>query len=377
MTRPWLPDLIVPRDGRTRQSTSVGRDPDRGGTFGGLRPASVRVKRILLAPGETHTLASIAGPGLITRIWLTHSPWQAAARRDLVMRLFWDGEPQPSVESPLGDFFGAPFGRRIAYATDVLSLSNGGYVSEWPMPFAAGAEVQIANEGASIVDPFFYQVTYTVLADPPSPLRLHAQWRRENPTRAAQPYRICEARGSGHYVGCHLSLQNREWWLRPTVRAIAHYGAGLGMLEGWLTLRVDGEAEPSVRGTGTEDEFNGAWYDLLDGTAHHPRWGCTVRDLVRGRVALYRFDTTAPVPFTRALDVTIDHGLHNGVEGDYASVAYWYQAEPHAPFPALPSATDRRPSSPLRNVLQFALAVAILAIALGGAAGLLWNLLWR
>lgn len=375
MTRDWRPALIVPREGRTRQATSAGRDPDRGGDFGGLRPAALRVKRILLAPGEIHTMAAIAGAGLITRIWLTHSPWTQAARRDLVIRLFWDGEPHPSVESPLGDFFGAPFGRRVAYSCDVLSLSNGGYVSEWPMPFASGATVQVANEGASTVDPFFYQVTYTALDEAPGPLRLHAQWRRDNPTRRGAPYRICEARGSGHYVGCHLSVQNREWWLRPTVRAVAHYGGGLGMLEGWLSVRVDGEAEPSVRGTGTEDDFNGAWYNLLDGEAGHARWGCTMRDLVRGRVALYRFDTRAPVPFTRALDVAIDHGLHNSLEGDYASVAYWYQEEPHAPFPALPSAVARRPSPAWRNMLQFALAVAALLVTLGAIAGLILDLI--
>ena len=159
----------------------------------------------------------------------------------------------------------------------------------------------------------FYNITYQERNEaPPSDLRFHAHWRRENPTRKEIRYTILDAEGSGHYVGCHLNLQNREWWLRPPVKEIKFpRGFGLGMLEGWETIHRDGEATPSVHGTGTEDYFNGAWYFLSkEGRFSAPYHGCIVRDVPRGRVAAYRLveapgpgrapSTTPPNPRSRA-----------------------------------------------------------------------------
>lgn len=366
--------LLYPQPGWTRQASSFGRDPERGSDWGGARHREARVKRILLTPGETHSMASLSGPGMITRIWMTTLlPFNSHALRNLVLRFYWDGESEPSVESPLGDFFGAPFGRYQPYISAPMSLTAGAFNCLWLMPYATGARLDISNEGSAEVDPLFYNITYQENPEgPPSPLRFHALWRRENPTRPGVPYTILDAEGSGHYVGCHLNMQNREWWLRPPLRDISFpRGFGLGMMEGPETISRDGEPEPSIWGTGTEDYFNGAWYYLLKGGRFAaPYHGCLVRDVLRSRVAVYRFDMSAPVSFSRSLRVSLHHGFYNDTACDYSSTAYWYQAEPHRPFPELPPIPSRQPHPATVNLAQSALLLAPPVAAL-------FALIWR
>jgi len=367
--------LLIPQPGWTRQASSFGRDPDRGDDWGRHRHLEARIKRILIAPGEAHTMASLSGAGMITRIWMTTLlPFNAHALRDLVLRFYWDGEDHPSVESPFGDFFGAPFGKYQPYASAALSLTAGAFNCLWLMPYGSGARLEITNEGTVVVDPFFYNITYRQLPEgPPSPLRFHALWRRENPTRRGVPYTILDAEGSGHYVGCHLNMQNRGWWLRPPLRAISFpRGFGLGMLEGWEAIYRDGESEPSVHGTGTEDYFNGAWYFLpKEGRFSAPYHGCILRDVLRSRVAAYRFDMSAPISFSRSLRVEIGHGFSDELACDYSSTAYWYQAEPHRPFDKLPPADLRRPQPATVNLAQAAL---VLAPPVAAVLALVWRL---
>jgi hypothetical protein len=364
--------LLHPQPGRTRQATSNDRDPERGSRFAGLRAQAALEKRVLLEPGEEHTMASFAGPGLITRLWMTALPLNPRLLRGLALRFYWDGETDPSVEAPFGDFFGAPFGRYVPYLSLPLGLTGGGFISYWPMPFSEAARLTIVNEGTRRIDPLYYQVTWTELDAPlESGLRFHARWRRESPTALGLPYTILEANGSGHYVGCHLFMQNREWWLRPPWREIAFPRAfGLGMLEGRGSVFVDGEERPSIRGTGTEDDFGGGFYYLPARRFGGPYHGCTLRDYLRGRFAVYRFDVNSPVRFTRSLRVTLDHGIHNELSADYASVAYWYQTEPHSGTSSgeMPA---REISSASGNLAQSGLVFAIPLIAIGGiVAGL-------
>jgi hypothetical protein len=370
-----LHHLLVPQPGWTRQASSFGRDPNRGSNWGGYRHLEALIKHILLAPGETHTMAALAGAGMITRIFMTTLlPFNAHALRNLMLRFYWDGENYPSVESPFGDFFGAPFAGYQPYASAPMSLTAGAFNCLWLMPYEAGARLEITNEGSSVVDPFFYNITYREMPEgPPSDLRFHALWRRENPTRSGVPYTILNAEGSGHYVGCHLNMQNREWWLRPPIRDISFpRGFGLGMMEGWETITRDGETEPSVRGTGTEDYFNGAWYYLPKGGRFSaPYHGCILRDLLRSRIAVYRFDMSAPVPFSRSLRVEIRHGFYNELACDYSSTAYWYQAEPHRPFPELQPVNLRHPQPAAANLAQSALLLAPPVVAI---LALLWRL---
>ncbi len=341
--------LLIPSRGRIRQFSSFDRDPERGGTWWASRPAPAKRKRILLEPGERHTMAALTGPGLVTRVWMTTLvPVNRRALRDLVLRFYWDGEAEPSVLCPMGDFFGAPFGSYVPYVSEPMSLGSGGFCSNWLMPYATSTRLDVTNEGASVVDPLYYQVTVLQGVAPESSLRFHAQWRRENPTTAGVPYTVVEAQGSGHYVGCHVFIQNREWWLRPRLNEI------------W----VDDDEGPSLQGTGTEDFFNAGWY-FSRGAYAGPAHGCTVRDYFRGRVAAYRFDLESPIPFRDRLRVTLDHGLESRLRTDYASVAYWYQQEPHVPFVALPPTAARKASPVYLNLLQAVLFLVPFALAAG------------
>lgn len=350
----WWSSLLEQAPGRTRQVSSAGRD-DRGSDLLGLRPRLARTKRILLRPGETHAMADLSGPGMITRIWMTVPPTLAQpALRDLVLRFFWDGEPDPSVECSAGDFFGAAFGRPHPYASAPLSITSGGFTSLFPMPFATCARLEVSNTGRRLVDPVFYAVTYYELPEPPpTALRFHCHWRRERSTAPGRPYTILEAEGQGHYVGARLDLQNAETWLRrPPVQAVFPYGLGLGMLEGQERFWVDDDDEsPSVLGTGTEDFFNAGWY-FLGGRFSAPTHGCTVRSMLTGRVSAYRFDIHAPTPFRQRIRVTLDHGFDNLVAADYSSTAYWYQQEPHRPYPELAPPDERIPAPVWPNVSQ-------------------------
>jgi len=367
MATRWQDRLILPCAGRTRQVSSF-RGDLRGGNWGGLRPEAARRKRILLEPGESHTMAELSGPGVITRIWMTVAPAPPfPALRDVVLRCYWDGEEEPSVLCGLGDFFGAGFGRMRPYVSAPFSCASGGLTCSLPMPFATGAVLRLTNEGRSVADPVFYAVTYDELEEPhPGDLRLHARWNRENPTPAGTPYTILRTSGRGHYVGARLDMQNRQRWvgLAPS-RAVFPFGLGFGMLEGPERIFVDGEVLPSISGTGTEDYFNAGWY-FASGTFCAPTYGCTVHSWPMGRVSAYRYDVAAPVPFSSSILVTVDHGMDNVVAADYASVAYWYQAEPHPPYPPLPSPQDRRPAFPRSNVAQ---SLVILAPAAASVLG--------
>jgi hypothetical protein len=234
------------------------------------------------------------------------------------------------------------------------------------MPFSRSCRIEVINQAPVPCQAFFFQVQYLELEDQPSPLRFHAQWRREYPTRMGLPYRVLEAKGAGHFAGMHLWMQKSGWWLDPAqmLRRVQETGsplsavfpetAGMGMLEGWESIYVDGEASASIPGTGNEDYFNSGFY-FSKGPYSAPHWGCTVRSYLTSRCAAYRFHVTDPIPFRQSIVVDMDHGYANQVETDYSSVAYWYQTEPHAEFPLLPPLTERLPTSPGQNALQFAM----------------------
>jgi D-arabinan exo alpha-(1,3)/(1,5)-arabinofuranosidase (non-reducing end) len=224
----------------------------------------------------------------------------------------------------------------------------------------------VVNQAPAPCQAFFFQVQYLELEDQSSPLRFHAQWRREHPTRSGVPYRVLEATGSGHFAGMHLWMQKSGWWLDPArmlgrvqetgspVSAVFPEAAGMGMLEGWESIYVDGEETPSIPGTGNEDYFNSGFY-FSRGPYSAPHWGCTVRSYLTSRCAAYRFHIADAIPFQRSIVVDMDHGYTNQVQTDYSSVAYWYQVEPHATFPSLPPVAQRLPTPTAQNAMQFAL----------------------
>ncbi len=281
--------------------------------------------------GQTSRLADIKGAGVITRIWVTIGADDKYFLRRLLLRMYWDGESNPSVECPVGDFFGNGF-QYTHWTSLPLGMSSGGYYCYFPMPFAKGARIEIVNESGKKVNSFYYQIDYQQLDSLTDSNigRFHAQWRREPRTDPKKNYLVLEAEGQGQFVGTILSMQGyreKQLWF----------------LEGDEMVYVDSEQIPSVRGTGTEDYFTSGWY-FNRGTYSAPFHGLIVKDDTSlSRIVAYRFHLGDQIPFRKNIRFTIEHGTNNEELGDYSSVAFWYQTEPHKPFEPILSATRRIP----------------------------------
>jgi len=322
--------------------------------------------------GQARVLADLAGPGCIKHLWMTWCGTADWLPRKLVLRVWWDGEAEPSIEVPIGDFFGVGHGRLVNFTSLPLTMSpedGRGVNCFFSMPFATGARVEVTNESETEVFLYFYidWEAYPSGAAVQALGRFHAQWRRQNPTggwgddrpldwayfeREAwsdggiwrvpnldgrDNYVILEARGSGHYVGCNLNV---DCYAR---RKNVWYGEGDDMI--WIDQDPD-EWPPRLHGTGTEDYFNTAFCPKQTFSAPYhgvPLYSGTDEWPWKGKNSLYRFHIEDPVYFERDIRVTIEHGHANNLSNDYSSTAYWYQTEPHAVFPALPAVGDRLP----------------------------------
>ncbi len=289
---------------------------------------------ITLPAGQTVELARITGPGEIQHIWMTVDP---KAYRDCVLRFFWDDEAQPSVEVPLGDFFANGHGLRYNVNSLMVAVNpSGGFNCYWPMPFRRSARLTIENQRPEDIPGFFYQITYALGEVPAEAAYFHAQWRRSDTTSRQRPEHVLldGVRGQGHYVGTFLAWTqlSNGWWG-----------------EGEIKFFIDGDDEyPTICGTGTEDYFGGAW--CFGETYSTPFLGYPLWRRQEGEVprhGLYRWHVLDPIRFQRDLRVTIQalgwwpNGKFQPLTDDIASVAYWYQTEPHAPFPPLPGREGR------------------------------------
>lgn len=297
----------------------------------------------LIKPGETVTLMDVDGPGVIRHIWITIRRRDPNHLRNHILRMYWDHETTPSVEVPLGDFFGTAHGRvasdekgvpvhmSSAWTTQTLGR---GFNCYFPMPFDRHARITVENDTGEESRSFFFQIDYEQLpALPENVGRFHAQFRRQNPTVEKQDYVIVDnVRGPGMYVGTVIG-----------VRALGPHWWG----EGELKMYMDGDTKyPTICGTGTEDYFCAAWGMGLYQTPYH---GCTLllkNDFFKNDlVSMYRWHVLDPIRFRRSLKVTIQQiGWHQGLyerSDDWSSVAYWYQIEPHNPFPTLPDRLAR------------------------------------
>jgi len=282
-----------------------------------------------LQPGETRTMAEIEGAGAITHIWITIASTDEKHLKHYVLRMYWDGEEAPSVETPLGDFFGLGHGRYYQYASLPIQIgTDKGLNCFWRMPFGDGARITVTNEGPVEGEAFYYYVDYQQYESLPKDTgRFHAQYRQAFPCPPGENYVFVEAKGRGHFVGCNLSIHNRAagWW-----------GEGDDM------IYIDGAEEPQLHGTGSEDYFCGAW--AYGEPFSNLYFGCPLIEGGHVQNALwnvYRYHIEDPIPFTESIAVTIEHGHANNRKDDFSSVAYWYQTEPHVPFPPLPKPEDR------------------------------------
>jgi hypothetical protein len=285
--------------------------------------------KISIAPGKNVTIFNAEGPGMIVRMWFAIDSRDPYFLRRMVLRIYWDDESKPSVEVPFGDFFGSGFKYR-PYISQYLGMTSGGYICYFPMPFERAARIEVANETRQEVFGFLYQISYQKFegALESDVAYFHAQWNRSIRTNYDSNFVILKAEGKGHLVGMNLNVQS--------------YDGGLGFLEGDEMIYVDGEKKPSIQGTGTEDYFSGGWY-FNQGEFAGPYAGLIYKNDTLGQIAAYRFHIADPVPFKKNIKVTIEHGHGNHDIADYSSTAYWYQMEPHQPFPHFPIAGQRIP----------------------------------
>jgi hypothetical protein len=277
--------------------------------------------RINIHPGKTAEIFNAEGPGVITRIWVTIDSRDPHFLRRILLRMYWDGEENPSVEVPVGDFFGTGFEYKHYYS-QFVGMTSGGYYSYFPMPFNKSARIEVVNETGKEIFAFYYHISYQKLEQPldEDVAYFHALWKRDIRTNYPENYTVLDAEGEGHFVGLNLNMQP--------------YNKSLWYLEGDEMVYVDGESFPSVYGTGTEDYFTSGWY-FKDGAYAAPYHGVILKDDSTARIAAYRFHVGDVIPFKKSLKFTIEHGHKNEEKCDFSSTAYWYQKEPHKKFPEM------------------------------------------
>jgi hypothetical protein len=351
--------LARPIDGRSMRATSTFREGADGNYDRNARPKSDLEEKsnrdnFRVPPGETHVLMDVEGPGVITHMWITFlgpeaHPWAkdgSANHQEMLLRITWDGSDRPGVEAPLGDFFAGCFGKRSEVVSIPVIVEGGdSYNCFWHMPFRKSARVEIVNESDKPISLLYYNIDWvkkdSIPEDAPY---FYAQYNQSYPLESGKPYTILETEGKGHYVGTVFSVRTRSpYW----------FGEGDEMIS------IDGEAIPSVWGTGTEDYFLCAWglektLTPYFGVPYFDQWG-----IVGGHTSAYRWHVNDPFVFSKSFKFQFETfgwiapdetplnraNSWNPREDDYASVAFWYQTgtptfaarAPHARERKLPS----------------------------------------
>jgi hypothetical protein len=305
-------------------------------------------------PGKSHVVLDAKGPGVVTHIWFTFlSPepqmWAekgAANHQEMLLRIYYDGNPRPGVEAPLGDFFANCFGKRSEVISMPVCVEDGdSYNCFWRMPFRKSIKIEVVNESDKQIRLLYYNVDWVkkdkISADTPY---FYAQYRQEYPVQQGKDYLVLETEGKGQYVGTVFAVRTRS----P-----AWFG------EGDEKIYIDGEKKPSIWGTGTEDYFLSAFglkkcATPFFGTPYFDQWG-----IIGGHTSAYRWHVSDPIVFNKSIKFTMEHfgwmsedenpkGVRNSWnerQDDYSSVAFWYQTgiptfdarAPHASERKLPS----------------------------------------
>ncbi|OMF38081.1 hypothetical protein BK133_03650 [Paenibacillus sp. FSL H8-0548] len=380
-------NLYLRKEGISRRSSSWD-------TTGG------NADNVRIASGKSYTIADITGSGVVQHIWMTISSADIHYFRKILIRMYWDGEVEPSVEVPVGDFFGVGHGVASHYVSLPLNMiTTPGIIEDkaamncfFEMPFGNGARMEVTNECQKDIIVYYY-VDYVEKPVPDDAFRFHAQFRREMPTAGtidlsrlkeehdkqddafwannkvndikntdgSENYIIFEAEGEGHYVGCNLSIDNID-----PIPGNSWFGEGDDM------FFIDGEPwPPRLHGTGTEDYFCAAWC-YPSGKYDGPYHGISLAAPLRGnghswtepniipteleysgKWTTYRFHIVDPILFRKSITFSIEHGHGNSQSNDYSSVAYWYQREPHKTFPMIVPVERRLPLSERASMSGF------------------------
>ncbi len=332
-TRSISPENFTGEKGKGGMATEgTGKNAARDLGQGWKVSPSVRIE-----PGQVFELARIDGSGVIQHIWMTPTGnWRYS-----ILRFYWDGETTPSIEVPVGDFFASGWGKYAQINSLAVAVNPGSaFNSYWTMPFRKSARITMENIAPEAMT-LYYQVTYALTEVEPDAAYLHAQFRRTNPVPYKEVYTLLDGvKGHGHYVGTHMSwgVNNNGWWG-----------------EGEIKFFMDGDADfATIVGTGTEDYFCGSYNFENRETKQYQPFSTPYSGMPlvikpdgayqsQQRFSLYRWHITDPIRFEQDLKVTIQAlgwrsgGRYLPLQDDVSSVAFWYQTEPHAPFPTLPS----------------------------------------
>jgi len=284
-----------------------------------------------IEPGQTVQLCDIAGPGIVRHIWMTTSQ-DTKNLRNLVIRGWWDDQPHPSIECPVGDFMGFNHGKVMPYCSAVHSVGQRAGMNIWlPMPFTKRAKFTITNDGSE-ESPLFYQIDYTIGDKHSTDVgRLHVLFRRENPTTMKEDFDLLPKRsGKGRFIGSVMgirSLDETGWWG-----------------EGEVKFYIDGDTEfPTICGTGSEDYVGLSW-----GMQQTPFFynGCNLNQ--KGFISMYRWHLTDPIYWQQECRVTIQQIGHSRDKGglyeredDWCCATFWYEPVPSASLPVMPDVNER------------------------------------
>lgn len=362
-----LEGLGKPIEGRSMRATSAFRKGADGKYDAKTDPLSDKTDLsnedcFWIQPGKTHVVLDAKGPGAITHIWFTFFPpdvheWApegSATNQDMLLRIYWDDAEKPAVEAPMGDFFCNAFGKRYEVASLPVAVGpTGSYNCYWYMPFRKAARIEVVNQGTKPINLLYYNVDWIKKDSMPEDTPyFHAQYRQEYPMQSGKDYVILETEGKGHYVGTVLSVRTRSpnW-----------FG------EGDEKIYIDGEAKPSVWGTGTEDYFLQAWG--LNKTCT-PFFGTPFYDqpyrLLGSRLSCYRWHLADPMVFKKGIKVTFEHYGWTSIdenpdnklinwnerEDDLSTVAYWYQTGESTFTARAPDAKARHLPSIERTIIN-------------------------
>ena len=304
-------------------------------------------KRIM--PGDTLVMADLQGAGVVTHIWLTVADNEFGWPRLLRLRVYYDGYKTPSVDAPLGDFFGVGHGSERNLNSIMIHDSSFGRArnSYWPMPYRKSCRITVTNEGHRIVPMFYYHVDYRNYDSLPDDIGyFHAYYRQERPARKGHNYEFLNIKGTGHYVGTVMSVVQTQ---------VSWFGEGDDL------FYVDGSTKPQILGTGSEDYFNDAW-GLRDSDG--PWTGTPIAEGERlgSRLTGYRWHIPDPIPFKKSLWAGIEHAgwtanpdgtVRSGFEERpdfFSSVAFWYQQGVNEGLPEPPYGYDRLPFGNARQL---------------------------
>ena len=290
---------------------------------------------VIIKPNETLTIAEMEGPGVIQHIWMTPTGnW-----RFTILRIYWDDETEPSVECPVGDFFGMGWGQ-YAHLNSLAVCVNPGsaFNCYWQMPFRKKCKITMENLNDQDNMVLYYQIDYALTDVPKDAGYFHAQFRRNNPTHGSEFTSIDVVKGQGQYAGVYMAwgVNNNGWWG-----------------EGEIKFFMDGDTKfPTICGTGTEDYFCGSYnFDRNGQYTEYSTPYSGLHQVIRPdgnyksqqRFGLYRWHILDPIRFEKDLKVTIqDLGWRHGgrylpQQSDISATTFWYQSEPHAKFPQLPT----------------------------------------